>query len=83
MAFSSDGYDPETIVFLDECLEAACAVAMLVPGSHQAALDDVDIRHKLAAALIEGFGRGLHQRAELIDFTLRALPAFRAAAAAR
>jgi hypothetical protein len=81
MPFSPQIYDPETIAFLDECLNATYAVAMLVPSAH-AARDGIDIRHKLALAIIEGFSRGLHQRTKLIDFTLRALPALRAAAAA-
>jgi hypothetical protein len=57
---------------------SACAVAVLVPSAR----DRGDIRRKLATAMIEGYGRGLRERTELIDFNLRALPAFRAAAAA-
>ncbi|MDF2998903.1 MAG: hypothetical protein K0R27_4540 [Xanthobacteraceae bacterium] len=77
MPFASDGYDPETIAFLEECLDSACAAARgsadLVP--------DHDVRRRLALALLEGAGYGIKDREALIGFTLSALPTFREAMA--
>lgn len=73
MAFSSRGYDPESIAFLDECLEKACQAA----GEAAAGDGMADLRHKLASAILEGFDAGMRDRSSLVDFALRVLPNYR------
>ena len=77
MPFRSAGFDPETIAFLQECLDIATAAAARVgnvPASEET-------RRTLAAAIIEGATSGIASRDELVDFALTALPPFRRALA--
>lgn len=75
MPFMSEGYDPEMIALLDECLNSACAAAL---GSVDHVSED-ELRRKFAAALLEGAGYGIRDREALIGFALSALPTFREA----
>ncbi len=75
--FHSEGYDPETIALLEECLNSACAAA--TGSAHVTA--DAALRQKLAASLMEGAALGIRDREVLIGFALKALPTFRAARA--
>jgi hypothetical protein len=79
MHFSNKAYDPETVAFLKECLNSACAAAT---GSTHIPVDDA-LRQKLAASLLEGAGLGIRDREVLIGFALKALPTFRAAQRAK
>ncbi|MDF2998904.1 MAG: hypothetical protein K0R27_4541 [Xanthobacteraceae bacterium] len=73
MAISSREYDPETVAFLQQCLdvatEAVCRVTGAMPGE--------DLRQRLAIALMEGADYRIGSRDELIDFALRSMPEFR------
>jgi hypothetical protein len=75
MPFMSQGYDPEMIALLEECLNSACAATV---GSVDHVPED-ELRRKLAAALLEGAGYGIREREALIGFALSALPTFREA----
>ncbi|QJP12973.1 hypothetical protein G3545_04455 [Starkeya sp. ORNL1] len=75
MPFMSQGYDPEMIALLEECLNSACAATV---GSADHIPDD-ELRRRLAAALLEGAGYGMTDREALIGFALSALPTFREA----
>lgn len=75
MPFVSEGYDPEMIAPLEECLNSACAAAL----SSVDHVPDEDLRQRLAAALLEGAGYGMRDREALIGFALSALPTFREA----
>ena len=74
MPFRSKGYDPETIAFLQRCLDIATEVACRVTGS----LPSEDLKQRLAVAIMEGAEADIGNRDELIDFALRSLPEFRA-----
>lgn len=71
MPFSNEGFEPETIKLLDDCLDAAQFVA-----SRYVSLSE-SVRVTLATALIEAWDRGLRDQDELVDFALRAIPAVR------
>lgn len=73
MPFRSKGYDPETIAFLQQCLDIATEAACRVTGS----LPSEDLRQRLASAIMEGANSDIANRDELIDFALRSLPEFR------
>ena len=73
MPFRSKGYDPETIAFLQQCLDIATEAACRVTGS----LPSEDLKQRLAVALMEGAEAEIGNRDELIDFALRSLPEFR------
>ena len=72
MSFSSRGYDPEMVSVLDKSLEVALLIA-----TPQVKGDVGALRHKLAAAIMEGANAGMHDTERLVNFALRALPAFR------
>lgn len=70
MSFNSRGYDPEMVALLQECLEQAFAASR----EH----GEVDgLRQKLASAVMEGANVGIRDKDRLVEFALRALPAFR------
>ncbi len=73
MPFRDKGYDPETIAFLQQCLDVATEAACRVTGS----LPSEDLRQRLAVALMEGAEAEIGSSDELIDFALRSLPEFR------
>lgn len=73
MPFRSKGYDPETIAFLQQCLDIATEVACRTTG----ALPSEDLKQRLAIALMEGAEAEIGNQDELIDFALRSLPEFR------
>ncbi len=72
MRFVSLGFDPEMVAVLEYCVETAFAIA-----KHHAGDDPEGLRQKLASAVIEGANSGFHDPERLINFALRALPAFR------
>lgn len=74
MPFRSKGYDPETIAFLQQCLDIATEAACRVTG----ALPSEELRQRLASAIMEGADAEIGNKDELIDFALRSLPEFRA-----
>ena len=73
MPFRSKGYDPETVAFLQQCLDIATDAACRVTGS----LPSEDLRQRLAAAIMEGAESDIGSKDDLIDFALRSLPEFR------
>jgi hypothetical protein len=73
MPFSNRGYDPETVAFLQQCLDIATETARRLTG---AAPDD-DTRQRLALAIIEGAETDIANIEELVDFALTSLPEFR------
>jgi hypothetical protein len=60
------------VSILDKSLKLALLIA-----TPQVNEDAVALRHKLAAAIIEGANAGMHDTERLVNFALRALPAFR------
>lgn len=74
MPFRSKGYDPETIAFLEQCLDISTKAACRLTG----ALPSEDLRQRLALAIMEGAEADITSRDELIDFALKSLPEFRA-----
>jgi hypothetical protein len=74
MPFRDKGYDPETIAFLQRCLDIATEAACRLTG----ALPSEDLRQRLAVAIMEGAESDIGTKDELIDFALRSLPEFRA-----
>lgn len=77
MPFRSEGYDPETVAFLQHCLDIASEAAARVTG----ASPGEDLKQRIALALIEGADCEIGNQDELVDFALRSLPEFRAALA--
>jgi hypothetical protein len=73
MAFRSEGYDPETIAFLQQCLDIATEAACRLTGT----LPSEDLRQSLAVAIMEGAESDLGNKDELVDFALTSLPEFR------
>jgi hypothetical protein len=73
MPFRDKGYDPETVAFLQQCLDIATEAACRVTGS----LPSDDLRQRLAIAIMEGAEADIGNREELIDYALRSLPEFR------
>lgn len=73
MFFSSEGLDPENIALIEDCLNTACSLAPKLANVEC----DGQLRKKLALALLEGTAKGIRQRDELIDFSLRSLPPYR------
>ncbi|MDF2994694.1 MAG: hypothetical protein K0R27_331 [Xanthobacteraceae bacterium] len=71
--FRNKGYDPETVVFLQQCLDIATEAACRLTGS----LPSEDLRQRLAIALMEGAEADLSNQDELIDFAVKSLPEFR------
>lgn len=74
MPFRSKGFDPETIAFLQHCLDIATEAACRLTG----ALPSEDLKQRLAASLMEGANCDITNEDDLIDFALRSLPEFRA-----
>lgn len=71
MRFESPSFDPEMVAVLEYCLEVAFTIATKQAG------DDPDgLRRKLATAVMEGANAGIHDPERLVNFALRALPAF-------
>ncbi|GAB4066695.1 hypothetical protein KHC28_16635 [Ancylobacter sonchi] len=66
-------FDPATIKLLDRCMTKAQQIAQAMETGPVSP----DIRHRLASALIEAFGRGEKDEANLVEFALRVLPAYR------
>lgn len=73
MPFRSKGYDPESIHFLQQCLDIATEAACRVTG----ALPSEELRQRLASAIMEGAEADIANKDELIDFALGSLPEFR------
>ncbi|HSI14305.1 MAG TPA: hypothetical protein VK961_19805 [Chthoniobacter sp.] len=73
MPFSSKGYDPETITFLQECLDISMKAACRLTGEPPSE----DLRNRLAIAIMEGADSDIGNKDDLIDFALRSLPEFR------
>lgn len=73
MPFSDNGYDPETLAFLKECLAIATDAASRVLGTP---VSD-QLRDRLALAIIEGAETDIGTKDELVDFALSSLPEFR------
>jgi hypothetical protein len=72
MSFSSRAYDPEMVSVLEKSLEVAFLIAAThVNGEAEA------LRRKLASAIMEGANAGMLDTERLVNFALRALPAFR------
>ncbi|QJP12986.1 hypothetical protein G3545_04535 [Starkeya sp. ORNL1] len=73
MLFHEEGFDPEKIAFLEDCLDTACGLAPKLANVEC----NGEVRKKLALAILEGVARGMRARDELIDFALRSLPPYR------
>lgn len=73
MPFSNKGYEPETIAFLVQCLNAAMEAACQVTGSPPTD----DVRKRLALAIMEGADADIGNQDDLVDFALRSLPELR------
>jgi hypothetical protein len=73
MAISSREYDPETVAFLQRCLDMAIETA----GRLRGIPPDDDLRQRLALAIIEGAETDIANVDELVDFALTSLPEFR------
>lgn len=73
MPFRSRGYDPETIAFLQQCLDVAIEAACRITGTPP----DDDLRQRLAISIMEGADLDIGNSDDLIDFALRSLPEFR------
>ncbi|MDF2998315.1 MAG: hypothetical protein K0R27_3952 [Xanthobacteraceae bacterium] len=73
MPFSSEGFDPEKIAFLEDCLNTACSLAPRLANVEC----DGEVRKKLALAILEGVASGVRAKNDLIDFALRSLPPYR------
>jgi hypothetical protein len=73
MPFSNEGFDPEKIAFLEDCLNTACALAPKLANVECGE----DVRKKLAMAILEGVATGMRTREALVDFALRSLPPYR------
>ena len=71
--FRSKGYDPETIAFLQQCLDIATEAACRVTGN----LPSEDLKQRLALAIMEGAESDIGNKDELVDFALTSLPEFR------
>ena len=69
MPFSDNEYDPETIAFLQQCLDIATGTVTVMLG----VVPGPGLRNKLALAILEGSRRNIHSREDLIDFALNSL----------
>lgn len=66
-------FDPDTTHLLDRCMNRAQEIATNL-GPQE---DTTDTRTRLAMALIEAAAQGERDEEELVEFALRALPAYR------
>jgi uncharacterized glyoxalase superfamily protein PhnB len=73
MPFRSKGNDPETIAFLQQCLDIATEATSRLTG----ASPTDDLKQRLALAIMEGADADISTRDELVDFALKSLPEFR------
>jgi hypothetical protein len=66
-------FDPETVKLLDKCMTRAQEVAVSLDSKTNLS----DMRHRLAAALVEATGLGERDEERLVAFALSVLPAYR------
>lgn len=73
--YDINSYSPEAVGEMDSALDEACRQA-----AHLVHISE-DIRHRLATSIFEGVRLGLRTSEDLVTFSLRSLPAVRAAEA--